>query len=216
MARWSRTNAQVAGSREVTAIAATLGGVVRAARRGRRWPLGTLARKVGISTNRLSELERGLGTRAPLETWIALGVALERPLAIAFSRPLTPQIGGRGAGHLEIQEHILRLAGSTGRPGTFEVPTRPDDPTRSTDVGIRDSPHWARILVECWNTFGDLGRQSARRAARSRKPRPRGLRTGSPPSGSSGPRRRIERSWHAIPPSLMLPSPGRAASGSRR
>ncbi|MGP1675106.1 MAG: hypothetical protein ACTS8Z_07830, partial [Candidatus Limnocylindrales bacterium] len=35
--------------------------------------------------------------------------------------------------------------------------SRPIDPARSTDVGIRDSGHHVRILAECWNTFGDLG-----------------------------------------------------------
>jgi hypothetical protein len=58
---------------------------------------------------------------------------------------------------LQIQEHILRLARATGRPGIFELPTRPTDPARSTDVGVRDPSNQARILAECWNTFGDLG-----------------------------------------------------------
>jgi transcriptional regulator with XRE-family HTH domain len=156
MARRSRTQAQVAGSREAAAIAATLGGVVRAARRAHQWTLAALARRIGLSTARLSEIERGLGRTAPLEMWIALGIALGRPLAIAFSRPV-----GSGtvadAGHLRIQQHILRLARATGRPGTFELPTRPDDPSRSTDVGIRDPRNNARVLAECWNTFSDLG-----------------------------------------------------------
>lgn len=52
---------------------------------------------------------------------------------------------------------MLGLAHATGRHGTFELPTRPLDPTRSTDVGIRDARHRVRILAECWNTFGDLG-----------------------------------------------------------
>jgi transcriptional regulator with XRE-family HTH domain len=167
MVRRSRTHAQVAGSREAAAIAATLGGVVREARRARRWTLAMLARKAGISTTRLSELERGLGTRAPLEIWIALGIALERPLAVAFSRPLTSPTGTSDAAHLQIQEHILRLARATGRPGTFELPTRPADPARSTDVGIRDPANGARILVECWNTFDDLG--AAVRATRRKE-----------------------------------------------
>jgi transcriptional regulator with XRE-family HTH domain len=167
MTRRSRTHTQVAGSREAAAIAATLGGVARAARKARRSTLGTLAPKLGISKTRLSEIERGLGTRVPLETWVALGVALERPLAISFSRPLTPAIGTSDAGHLEIQEHVLGLARATGRPGAFELPTRPDDPSRSTDVGIRDPGNAARILVECWNTFGDLG--AAIRATRRKE-----------------------------------------------
>lgn len=96
------------------------------------------------------------GVRAPLETWIALGIALGRPLAVAFSRPLG-RVSVADAGHLRIQEHVLRLARATGRHGTFEVPTRPLDPSRSTDVGIRDLRRGARVLAECWNTFGDLG-----------------------------------------------------------
>src|SRR5918996_950216 len=157
MARRSRTRSKVEGSREAAAIAATLGGVLRAARRARRWSLAKLALRVGMSAPRLSELERGLGARAPLETWISLGIALGRPLAAAFSRPVGAAVETADAGHLHIQEHILRLARATGRPGTFELPTRPDDPSRSTDVGIRDPRQHARVLVECWNTFGDLG-----------------------------------------------------------
>ena len=73
------------------------------------------------------------------------------------SRPIGSTRALADAGHLEIQETVLRLARATGRPGTFELPTRPIDPSRSTDVGIRDPRHGVRILAECWNTFGDLG-----------------------------------------------------------
>jgi transcriptional regulator with XRE-family HTH domain len=164
-----RTAATIAGSRESMAIAATLGGQVRHARRRRRLTLRALAARVGISVTRLSEIERGLGARAPLETWVAIGVALERPLAVALTASLgEPTHGPADAHHLAIQEHVLSLARRTGRPGTFEVPTRPLDPSRSTDVGIRDTRHDARILAECWNSFGDLGaamRATTRKAA---------------------------------------------------
>ena len=153
--RRSRSGVAVEGGREAMAIAATLGGKVRAARRTRALTLAELARRVGISTTRLSEIERGLGARAPLETWVALGVALERPLAVSLSKPMGATTAD--AGHLEIQEAILRLARTSGRPGTFELPTSTSDPSRSTDVGIRDPRHHARILAECWNTVGDLG-----------------------------------------------------------
>jgi transcriptional regulator with XRE-family HTH domain len=168
MPRRIRSSAEIVGRREATAIAATLGGQAREARRHKRWSLGQVARRVGLGAARLSEIERGLGTRAPLETLVALGIALDRPLAVTFTRPL-----GQGAmtvddgGHLEIQECILRLARATGRPGTFEVPTRPADPSRSTDVGIRDPATRTRILAECWNTFGDLG--AAVRATRRKE-----------------------------------------------
>lgn len=156
--RMSRTRAEIAGHREATAIAATLGGQIRAARRARRMTLTGLAARTGIGRTRLSEVERGQGARAPLETWVVIGIALDRPIGVSLSRPLgTPATGPRDAGHLEMQERILALAAASGRQGTFELPTRPLDPSRSTDVGVRDARQGTRILVECWNTFGDLG-----------------------------------------------------------
>lgn len=158
MARQVRPHHLVTGQREAMAIAATLGGNARAARRARGWSIAHLARKVGLSVARLSEIERSLGTRAPLETWVALGIALERPLAVTFTRPLGQSVSSvSDAGHLEMQELLLRLAKTSGRHGSFEVPTKPTDPARSTDVGIRDPSARTRILAECWNTFGDLG-----------------------------------------------------------
>jgi transcriptional regulator with XRE-family HTH domain len=134
-----------------------LGRQVREGRLRRGLTQRQLSARIGISQTALSLVERGLGARAPLETWIALGIALGRPLAVAFSRPLGEPHGPADTGHLEIQEHVLRLARATGRHGTFELPTRPTDPARSTDVGLRDDRHHVLIQVECWNTFGDLG-----------------------------------------------------------
>lgn len=51
----------------------------------------------------------------------------------------------------------MRLGRRAGYRATFELPTRPLDPSRSTDVGLRDDRSRLLILVECWNTFGDLG-----------------------------------------------------------
>lgn len=102
-----------------------------------------------------------------METWVALGLALERPLVVTFTRRLARPSAVVDAGHLEIQEYVLRLARATGRAGTLEVPTRPADPSRSTDVGIRDPSIRSRILEECWNSIGDLG--AAVRATRRKE-----------------------------------------------
>jgi hypothetical protein len=126
-----------------------------------------LAQRTGLSVPWLSEIERGLGRRASLETWVAIGMAIERPLNAGFSRPLGGRIEPRDAGHLAIQEYLLRLARAKGRTGTFELPTRPIDPSRSTDVGLHDRREHVRILSECWNTFGDLG--AAVRATRRKQ-----------------------------------------------
>lgn len=152
-----RHAAEIAGMREAVALAATLGGTVRTSRRTRGLTLDALAPRVGTSRTRLSEIERGDGTGSPLSLWIALGVALGTPLAVAFSRPLGQERQPSDTGHLEIQEHLLGLAAVTGRHGTFELPTHPNDPARSTDVGLRDDRHRTLIQAECWNTIGDLG-----------------------------------------------------------
>jgi hypothetical protein len=56
-----------------------------------------------------------------------------------------------------MQELSLRTGRLAGYAGTFELPTRPAEPWRSVDVGLRDDRRRRLILVECWNTFGDIG-----------------------------------------------------------
>ena len=51
----------------------------------------------------------------------------------------------------------MRLAREAGRTRTVELATKPADPRRSADVAIRDDRHRTLILVECWNTIGDIG-----------------------------------------------------------
>ena len=155
--RVRRTKEVIHGQREAATLSGTLGGVVRQRRRGLRMTLADLGARVGLSRTRIAEIERGEGVGAALQTWIALGIALDTPLAVNFTRPLDAPRGPADAGHLEIQEHVLKLARATARHGTFELPTRPTDPSRSTDVGIRDDRNRVLIQAECWNTFGDLG-----------------------------------------------------------
>ncbi|HSL32041.1 MAG TPA: helix-turn-helix transcriptional regulator [Candidatus Limnocylindrales bacterium] len=165
MARRKRPEATIIGAREAGALAATLGGGLRQARRHIKLTQTELASKVGLSQSRYSEVERGLGAALPLDTWVSLGIAIERPLAVSFSRP-TGEDRIVDAGHLAMQELLLRLARETGRRATFELATRPAEPWRSTDVGVRDDTHRVLILEEAWNTFGDVG---AARRSTSRK-----------------------------------------------
>ncbi len=155
--RGRRRAIEVAGATEAARLALTLGGHARAARRAHHQPLRAVAKQAGLSASRLSEIERGDGAGSSLETWVRLGIALGRPVAVTLSRAIDEPRSPADAGHLEIQEHILALARATGRHGGFELPTRPTDPSRSIDVGLRDAGHHIRINVECWNTFSDLG-----------------------------------------------------------
>jgi len=145
------------GARLARAIAISLGREIHAARRRRQLTQSGLGARVGAHQTAISRIERGLGSQVPLETWVALGVALGRPFAASLSKPIASAAEPRDAGHLAIQEHVLALARSTGRTATFELPTRPGDPARSIDVGIRDDTHRCLIVAEAWNTFGDLG-----------------------------------------------------------
>ncbi|MEW5991019.1 MAG: helix-turn-helix domain-containing protein [Chloroflexota bacterium] len=156
MATHRRSNAALHGDALSAAIAATLGREARATRRRRRLTQQRLADVIGISRPRYAEIERGEGATAPLETWARIGAALGRPLAVGFSRDIE-QTEPRDAGHLAAQELVLRLARSHGRIGGFELPTRPADPARSTDVGLRDDAIRTLVLIEIWNRLDDVG-----------------------------------------------------------
>ena len=151
------TDAAREASRLSAALADHLGQVVKSARVGLRLTQDELGRHVGVGQGWISRIELGHGERAPIALWVALGVALHRPLAITFSRPLGRGAEAADAGHLEIQERLLELARTTGRTGTFELPTRPLDPRYSVDSCVKDPRHRVLIIEEAWNTFGDLG-----------------------------------------------------------
>jgi transcriptional regulator with XRE-family HTH domain len=145
----------------------SLGKVVRDRRIRLRLTQAELAARVGVHQSWISRIELGRGRGLPLETWIALGVALGQPLAVAFSRPLGETREPADAGHLAMQERLLTLARATRRTAIFELPTRPADPSRSIDVCVRDARHRVLIIEEAWNTFGDVG-AAARSTARKR------------------------------------------------
>ncbi len=127
-----------------------------------------LADRVGVHQSWISKIESGHGRAVPLTLWVRLGHALGQPLAASMSRPLGEGRQPIDAGHLAMQEHLLRLARTIGRTASFELPTRPLDPSRSIDVCVRDTNHRVLIIEEAWNTFGDIGaaiRATNRKAA---------------------------------------------------
>jgi hypothetical protein len=130
-----------------------------------------LAARVEIDPSRISQIEAGRGEGVPLRTWVALGSALGQPLSISFSRHLAETREPADAGHLAMQEQLLRFARVAGRPARFELHTRPADPRHSIDVCVRDARHRVLIIQEAWNTFGDIGaaiRSTNRKAAEAR------------------------------------------------
>ena len=115
----------------------------------------SLAAKVGISQARLADIEAGRAAGTPSEVWFALADALGRYLRFEFARD--PQTPLADAGHLEIQELVLKLAKPAGWQRAFEARSRSSGSDLSVDVRLLDRARRRLAVVECVNTLGDLG-----------------------------------------------------------
>jgi transcriptional regulator with XRE-family HTH domain len=135
-----------------------LGGDVRAGRHAKRLTQAQLGDKVGLGRQSISRAERGRGEGLTLDAWQRIGVAVDRPLTIGLQRPTDGETAD--AAHLAIQELVLRLGRAAGAAGTFELATKPAEPWRSADVGLTYAAPRRLVLVECWNTIGDVGAAS--------------------------------------------------------
>jgi transcriptional regulator with XRE-family HTH domain len=153
MRRVRRPPALITGTREARAIAANLGRDTKATRRRRHLTQAALGELVDLGQSEISYLERGLGARTSIETWVAIGIALERPIAIGFTRDVVAPLND--AGHLAAQELLIRLATAAGWRTAFEAPDDPRAPTGSTDVRLERAG--VVVLVEIWNRLDDLG-----------------------------------------------------------
>jgi transcriptional regulator with XRE-family HTH domain len=143
-----------------------LGAAVRQRRRRRGWTQRHLGALIGLHHSRISQVELGGGGSLTLRDWTALADALDAAFFIKLSRDREDEPAD--AGHLRMQELLLRLGREAGVARLFELPTRPADPTRSVDVGLRDDRRRTLILLEAWNTIADIGaaaRSTARKLA---------------------------------------------------
>lgn len=155
MARPRTSHVLSEAARRERAQLADLGGQVREIRTRRRWTQAELARRAATSQATISELERGRGGSMSLATWHRLAVALDVQFLARLSRD--PHEQPVDAGHLAIQELVLRLSRASGRRRMVEMPTRPSSWGGSADVCLRDDASATLVLLECWNTIGDIG-----------------------------------------------------------
>ncbi len=132
-----------------------LGRELRTSRLRRRLTQRQASSRVGIARSTWSAAERGHGGGLTLETWQRMAIAVGRPIRFELSRD--PLEETSDAGHLPMQELVLRLGRHAGYAGSFELPTKPTDPSRSADVCLRDDRRRRLVLVEAWNVFGDVG-----------------------------------------------------------
>ena len=128
---------------------------MRAGRVRKRATQRRLGGLVGLSQSTISRAERGLGGGLTVDAWQRISLAVDRPLVVRLQRDIVGETVD--AGHLAIQELVLRLGRAAGYRATFELATRSAEPWRSVDVGLRDDRRNQLLIVECWNTIGDVG-----------------------------------------------------------
>ena len=132
-----------------------LGQKIRAARIRRGWTQRELGRRAELAQQTVSQIERGDGATLSVASWKRVTSVLDLFFAIKLGRDALELPAD--AGHLGIQELILRLGRANGYDRTFELPTRSGDPMRSTDVGLVSHAKRRLIRIECVNTFGNIG-----------------------------------------------------------
>jgi len=133
---------------------ARIGAEVQAFRERRGWTRIQLAERAGLGRMVVGRLERGTG-HVDLDALQRVAAAFEQALQVGFGHDRRQEPAD--AGHLAIQELVLRLGRAAGSAASFELATRPAEPWRSADVGLRDDRRRRLVLVECWNTIGDVG-----------------------------------------------------------
>lgn len=143
---------------------AQIGAEIQAFRERRGWTRIQLAERSGLGRMVVGRLERGAG-HVDLDVLQRVAATFDQRLQITMGRDQRQEPAD--AGHLAVQELVLRLGRSAGYAGSFELATRPAEPWRSADVGLRDDRRRRLILVECWNTIGDIG-SAARSSDRKR------------------------------------------------
>lgn len=154
MARFRRPAMEGEVERRLAERRARVGGDIRSARARRHWSQSDLGTRAGVGRLIVSRAERGVGA-LDLETLERLSLALGVTLQVQLGRD--PREDTADAGHLAMQELVLRLGRHAGFTATFELPTRPSEPWRSADVGLSSASQRAVVDVECWNSIGDIG-----------------------------------------------------------
>ncbi|MBI3746504.1 MAG: hypothetical protein HY264_08310 [Chloroflexi bacterium] len=133
----------------------------------------------------------GRGQTASLGTWVLLGLAVGRPLAVSLTRANDADGVSADAGHLEMQEFLLALPAFRAAVRRVELATRPIDPSRSIDVAVIDDRRRLILVIEAWNRFGDLG--AAIRATNRKVAEAQGL--AATRRGATGASYRVAACW---------------------
>lgn len=124
-----RTAVELVAVRVLQTLMLREGAKIRAARLRRRWTQRELGRRSALSQQTISQIELGDGATLSLAAWQRVALALGLALNVQLGRDVLEE--PRDAGHLGIQELLLRLGRAIGLTRRFELTTKPSDPTRS-------------------------------------------------------------------------------------
>lgn len=149
-----RSAAVIAAAREADEIRRSVGTSVAAARRRRGWTQLQLAARAGTSQSAISRMERGV---APLEVEEVVRVARVLGLTLRLELSRDPLDRPADAGHLAMQELLVRLAHATAGAALVELPLGAGDRSRSVDVCVHRRMHGELVIEEAWNRIGDVG-----------------------------------------------------------
>src|SRR4051794_17122332 len=155
MAGIRRPALAVEADRRAAQQRAQIGTDIQALRERRNLTRQQLAARAGLGRMVESRIERGVAN-PDLEALQRIAHALGRPLVVSFGGR-DPEDLPADAGHLAMQELVLRLGREAGYSGSFELTTKPSEPWRSADVGLAAPTQRRLIHLECWNTIGDIG-----------------------------------------------------------
>jgi transcriptional regulator with XRE-family HTH domain len=144
------------GRRRAATLATRLGTALAEERARLGMTQAACADLARMSQARWSELERGAGTRTPLETWAVAASAVGRELAAFVDR-------GSGAGlprdieHLRRQSAIAERAAGGGWTARPEAPVTTATAGRAIDLLIERPAHLEAAIIEVWNWITDVG-----------------------------------------------------------
>ena len=147
----------VAGRRRAGVVAQRLGVALRDARLAAGMRQRELAIESGTSQPRVSELERGLGASASIETWAVVAAAVGEQL-VGFLEVAPGANPPRDIEHLRRQSAVIDVAKAGGWRALPELAIDPVAiRSRSIDLVLLRHKTGDVIVVEIWDWFDDVG-----------------------------------------------------------
>lgn len=155
MARPRRPSRTAAASTLDRELLGNVGRGVREARLRRGQTQCEIAALAGVSASTVQRVEAGRAEHISLDSLQRTAHAVGRPLRLELSPD--PRREPADAGHLAIQELVVRLGRVAGYVAIPEMPAIRYGSWRSTDVALRSDTARRLVVVECWSSVGDVG-----------------------------------------------------------